>query len=167
MKAALIAIGGISRSGKSTLAYLLAERLSLHRHSCEVISQDDFCLPSGMLPLVKGIPDWEQPESMDWDRYHEKIYQASKQHQYLIIEGLFVFDDPVYRKDYSCEIELEIDHETFMNRRNVEQRWGKEPEWYIRYVWEVYQQRNPKPIDGLILSGETSIDLDALTLRIL
>ena len=159
MKASILAIGGISRSGKSTLAHQLAKELASLALDAMVISQDDYCLPAVLLPKIKGVPDWEVPASMDWDRYHEAVFQAKQTHDWIIVEGLFVFDDHQLNTQYDHQIVLEISYEVFMKRRNVEQRWGIEPAWYIQYVWDAYQLRNPHPKTSWKFSGADTIDV--------
>jgi nicotinamide/nicotinate riboside kinase len=167
MKSALIAIGGISRSGKSTLAYQLASALSILGLKASVVSQDDFCLPSSKLPIINEIPDWEQPETMDWLKYHEHIRQLETSNDWIILEGLFVFDDQLFSGQYDHEIILDIDYDTFMQRRNKEQRWGKEPSWYVQYVWDVYQKRNPKSKNATHISGTETINKDEMVTKFL
>lgn len=162
MNASLLAIGGMSRSGKSTLASKLQEKLLEQSLKISVISQDDFCLPSALLPTIKGSPDWELPEGVDWDRYHEFIFRQRQENDWVIVEGIFVFDDPVLLPEYNQSIILDIDYSTFMKRRNKEQRWGEEPDWYVQYVWDAYQKRNTKPDQALNFSGNTSIEINAV-----
>jgi nicotinamide/nicotinate riboside kinase len=167
MKASLLAIGGMSRSGKTTLAHQLAEGLTDKNLATTIIAQDDYCLPSSMLPRIHDIPDWEQPESMDWDRYHEQIFQLRQVHDWVILEGLFVMDDQKLKMQYDYTIFLNIDHATFLQRRNVEQRWGQEPDWYIQYVWDVYQKRNPSQPNGKTIHGDKDFPKDQIINQLL
>lgn len=138
----LIAIGGVSRSGKSELASYLARQLSTEQ-SVVVLAQDDNCLPEDQLPLIRNRLDWESPNSMDWDSYHKTIQFHIEKGKTVIVEGIFVFDDPLYAGHYAKEVMLRIDYQTFLERRKLETRWGEEPRWFIEHVWQAYHKRTP------------------------
>jgi nicotinamide/nicotinate riboside kinase len=151
----IIAIGGVSRSGKSELAKLLLSELSKHETEAVIISQDDHCFPAEKIPRIKNLPNWESPESMNWEKYHAAIQKFLNHNKIVILEGIFVFDDPEYAGKYAKEIVLSISKQTFLERRKKEKRWGREPFWFIEHVWDAYQKRPPKHSkDKLVLSGE-------------
>ena len=137
------AIGGVSRSGKSTLADWLVIQLK----NATVLHQDEYTLPKDQLPEIKGIPDWEVPESIDWDAWHKAITQAKKHYDYVIIEGILVFANTNINELIDQPIFLNIDKENFLKRRLKEKRWGKEPEWFIEYVWEAHLKYGLPPSD--------------------
>lgn len=139
----VIAIGGVSRSGKSTLADWLVIQLK----NATVLHQDEYTLPKDQLPKINGIPDWEVPESIDWDTWHKAITQAKKYYDYVIIEGILVFANTNINALIDQPIFLNIDKENFLKRRLKEKRWGKEPEWFIEYVWEAHLKYGLPPSD--------------------
>ena len=139
----VIAIGGISRSGKSTLADWLGTQLK----NATVLHQDEYALPKDELPEINGIPDWEVPESIAWDTWHKAITQAKNHYDYVIIEGILVFANTNINALIDQSIFLNIDKENFLKRRLKEKRWGKEPEWFIEYVWEAHLKYGLPPSD--------------------
>ncbi|WP_421978384.1 hypothetical protein [Roseivirga seohaensis] len=139
----VIAIGGVSRSGKSTLADWLGTQLK----NTTVLHQDEYALPKDELPEINGIPDWEVPESIDWDTWHKAITQAKVKYDYVIIEGILVFANTNINALIDQPIFLNIDKENFLKRRLKEKRWGKEPEWFIEYVWEAHLKYGLPPSD--------------------
>ncbi|WP_323757058.1 hypothetical protein [Roseivirga sp.] len=139
----VIAIGGVSRSGKSTLADWLVIQLK----NATMLHQDEYALPKDQLPKVKGLTNWELPESIDWNAWHKAISQAKNHYDYVIIEGILVFANANINALIDQSIYLNIDKEDFLKRRSVEKRWGKEPEWFIEYAWDAHLKYGLPPID--------------------
>lgn len=132
----LIAIGGISRSGKSSLALKLLAALP----SSIVLHQDDFVKSEALIPQINGRTDWEHPDSIDWTLWIKSIDKALAKYNYVIIEGLFAFYDASINSQIYKAIYLTIDKTTFLERRRKETRWGHEPDWFIEHVWEAHWQ---------------------------
>ena len=160
-----IGISGASRSGKSELAEQIQAQLESVGKKSLVIGQDDYCIPKEQLPRIKDRYDWEQPESIDWDRLHAVIDEAKPKYDVVIIEGIFVLDDQKLLECYTTLVELEISHETYWERRKRETRWGLEPDWYIQYVWDYYHQRTKVPTRALRFSGEEPVEFSSLIAR--
>ncbi len=143
MKAKLILIGGVSRSGKSTLA---KELESLLPNSIS-LDQDDFILPESQIPKIKERTDWEDPNSIDWDPLVNKLNQLATQHDFLILEGIFAFNSHQINAWADYSIYLNLPYDSFFKRRKEETRWGIEPDWYLEHVWNAHQQyANPHQI---------------------
>ena len=127
----IIAIGGVSRSGKSTLALWLHQQLP----NSIVLCQDDFPNEEEAIPRIRDRVDWERPESIRWDYWHRAIGSMKDDCDYLILEGLFIFrPEGGIVPDHS--IYLSIDREDFLKARKAETRWGPEPDWFIEHVWD-------------------------------
>ena len=62
----IIGIGGVSRSGKTWLAYKISE-LFQHK-SILVINQDEYVFDVEDIPKVRGETEWECPESIDFNK---------------------------------------------------------------------------------------------------
>tara|TARA_R110001592_G_scaffold355778_2_gene656784 strand:- start:15 stop:569 length:555 start_codon:yes stop_codon:yes gene_type:complete len=139
----VIAIGGVSRSGKSTLA----DWLGIQLKNATMLHQDEYALPKDQLPKIKGLPNWELPESIDWNAWHTAITQAKTKYDYVIIEGILVFANANINALIDQSIYLGIDKEDFLKRRLNEKRWGNEPEWFIEYVWEAHLKYGLPPSD--------------------
>ena len=68
----IIGIGGVSRSGKSTLAALIYRLYTEGGQTAIVLAQDDFVFPTEQIPKIRNGSeeeiDWEIPESIDFQR---------------------------------------------------------------------------------------------------
>lgn len=126
----IIAIGGVSRSGKSTLALWLHQQLP----GSVMLCQDDFPNVEKDIPKVRDRIDWEHPKSIHWDNWKRAI-NSFEDAEYLILEGLFIFR-PEASFTPQLSIYLETDRKRFTEARRLETRWGHEPDWYIDYVWQ-------------------------------
>ena len=58
----VIGIGGVSRSGKSTLSQLIAEWYSDKKVS--ILKMDNFVFDEKLIPQIRGETDWEVPRSL-------------------------------------------------------------------------------------------------------
>ena len=101
-----------------------------------MLHQDDFVKPIDQIPQIKGITDWEHPDSIDWPEWSKATKKASEQYEYVIAEGIFVFHNEQLTQQMHHRILLSLDQEKFINRRKKEDRWGQEPDWYFVHVWE-------------------------------
>jgi len=133
----VVGIGGCSNSGKSKLAANLAEQ---HPDKNPLIlCQDYYVLPENQLPLIRDHIDWERPETMNWQRLLRDVERAiSSDHQLVIVEGLFAFQNAKINHYYTRAFFVEIDKATFLERKKDDLRWGQEPQWYMDHVWQSY-----------------------------
>jgi len=161
----IIGIGGISRSGKTFLANGLAAKLVASGRKVMVFDQDNFVFPVDQIPLYQGHTDWEIPESIDFDKFRMAVVKASEEYEYVIAEGLMVFYDPVIYKLFDKSIFIKISKEEFLNRKKYDQRWGKEPDWYIDHIWEGYLKYGQFPAGqypDLLLDGNQLFDIEQI-----
>jgi uridine kinase len=94
----IIGIGGVSRSGKSTLANLLVTYFRKNGKKAIIFHQDDFVFPETQIPKIKNKTDWESPQSIDFEQYREVIELFKTRFDIVIAEGLFSFyDDNIYQ----------------------------------------------------------------------
>jgi uridine kinase len=138
----IIAIGGVSRSGKSTLAHNLQEILG---DGCAIVEQDDFIVSEEALPQIKERIDWESPFSIDWISFENSIRQASLDYKVVIVSGFLVFYQDTINQLYDQSFLIELDYDMFLKRRSQDTRWqylepGEEPRWYQEHVWDCYLQ---------------------------
>lgn len=142
----LIGIGGVSRSGKSTLAeQLFAEAARQKRLAC-ILHQDAFVHPADQLPRIRDHIDWEVPETMDWVRLEERVAEACAQNDLVVVEGLFAFTHAPLTRQYDRGICMHIPRALFWQRKSVDLRWGREPAWYIEHIWTSYLQYGRPPV---------------------
>lgn len=162
--AKLILIAGVSRSGKSTLAEKLTNKLG----NCIKIDLDEFILPEDQLPRINELIDWERPETVDWFRLLDFIKGKKQGKEYIIVEGIFALSDKSLIDKSDFIVLLEIDKRTYLNRRKAETRWGNEPEWFLEHVWESHlKYHNPhKIVPNLIMNHPTATGLKKLTTKI-
>ena len=164
-----IGIGGISRSGKSTLAALIFSFFTKGGQTATILTQDDYVFPEEKIPKIQNGKDieinWETPESIDFQRYRLAILAAQQQFDNVITEGLLNF----YAEGINCLFDkflfVEISKSTFLSRKAADKRWGAVPDWYIEHIWTSYKQFgltifNNAKYEVLRLSGETDFDID-------
>ncbi len=87
----LIGIGGVSRSGKSTLASGIAGMFPFA--DPVIICQDDYIHSPAKLPEIKRHIDWKDPASLDFTKIHEAVWAAIASKKLVLMEGLFAFQD--------------------------------------------------------------------------
>ncbi len=158
----IIAIGGVSRAGKSFLADRLATQLG--RDSVRILCQDDFVLPVGQIPMVRDHIDWETPASIDFNRLRQTL-AASGAFAWVIVEGLLVFSDPQLFRTYDFTIFIDIPKDLFLTRKATDLRWGAEPDWYIEYIWESFLDHGQFPAGrdpDLRLDGSQDFDVELI-----
>jgi nicotinamide/nicotinate riboside kinase len=129
----LIAIGGVSRSGKTTLALQIQAQ---KYPQAIVLHQDEWIQPEALMPMIRDRIDWEHPKSIDWARWKAVILQHLSQNKTVIIEGIFAFADAEINQWITEKHLLKIDEATFRQRKAADKRWGEEPDWYINHIWQ-------------------------------
>ena len=164
----IIGIGGVSRSGKTSLAILIKTILEKMGKSATILCQDDFAFPESEIPKIKHRVDWERPESIDFQRFKDNILLKSKAFQHVITEGLFDFYDADINAMFDARFFVQIGKNTFLKRKSEDERWGYEPKWFIEHIWKSYQKygrtilENPQ-VDILVLSGEHNFNEQLVT----
>ncbi len=160
----IIGIGGVSRSGKSTLSQELLRYFREKGLKTIVFHQDDFVFSENLIPKIRQRTDWESPESMNFRLFQEILELFKSKFDVIIAEGLFAFYDAAVRELYDYSVHVKISRRTFYIRRQIDTRWGYEPTWYIEHVWKSYQlYGKPKPSTAIyIVDGEESFDLSLI-----
>ncbi|MEQ6167569.1 AAA family ATPase [Ekhidna sp. MALMAid0563] len=156
----IIGIGGVSRSGKSTVAKRLRDKLASMK--VFTLDMDNYVLPENDIPKINGHPNWEVPESIDYERILTLLDEKEFIYEVIIVEGILAFANMELNKRYDLTVVMEISKATYMERRKQETRWGKDPNWYLEYVWEAHLKYGQYPEADIILSGEIPIDEDDL-----
>ncbi|HHL52774.1 MAG TPA: hypothetical protein ENJ39_05310 [Flammeovirgaceae bacterium] len=131
-----IGIGGVSRAGKTTLATYIKDLYP--NKKTHIISMDDYVHEPDKIPRIKDRIDWETPASVDYERLKKEIEEAKKKYDLVITEGILIFYSEEVNKLFDKRIFIDIPKSLFYIRRRNDTRWGKEPRWYIDYVWESY-----------------------------
>ncbi len=158
----VIGIGGISNAGKSNLA----RRIKNHYSSKKVIiiCQDDYAMPKDKIPLINDHLDWERPESINFISYEKVVTEGIEKNDIVIIEGIFAFYNYSINKPIDKKIFLTLDRRFFFMRKNIDLRWGKEPDWYVEHIWnnhEKYCKQNI-PDDALRIKAGRDINLEGV-----
>jgi uridine kinase len=156
----VIGIGGVSNSGKSTLA----ERLAGHFRdkSTKIISQDNFVIPAERIPKIKDHIDWETPRSINFETFNNTVIESIKSFDFVIVEGIFAYYDKQINFLYDKKLFIEISKETFLERKVKDLRWGIEPTWYIDHIWASfirYGQPKKKMKDIFYIDGNKEVIL--------
>ncbi len=156
----VIGIGGVSNSGKSRFAEIL--KVNLPDKKVKIICQDDYIHPQYEIPQIKDHIDWESPESINFIAFKEAILNSKEIFDIVIAEGFLAFYDPRINLLYDNKIFIKISKETFLKRKRKDLRWGKEPEWYIKHIWQRFL-KNGQPLADkkklLIINGEVEFDV--------
>jgi nicotinamide/nicotinate riboside kinase len=163
----VIGIAGISRSGKTSLAFLIKRLIEQRGETAVVLSQDDFVFAENDIPKIRHRTDWECPESIDFQKYRQSVVDNQTAYQHVITEGLLNFWDAETDALFHRRLFTIVDKTTFLNRRLQEKRWGFEPKWFIEHVWKSYlkygQTILTQPKKGvLLLSGNEAFDEDLI-----
>jgi len=159
----IIGIGGVGNAGKSTLAKKIKKLYP--ENKVRILCQDDYVKPNYELPLIHQHIDYEIPDSIDFQFYRQRIVTASNSAEMILAEGLFAFYDASTVQIYDREIFLHIREKTFFQRKNNDLRWGKEPAWYIRHIWQSYLTYGAIESgrkDVLYLSGEKETPVEKI-----
>jgi uridine kinase len=160
----IIGIGGVSNSGKSFLAGKIKDRFT--NQKVKIICQDDYVFSEEKIPCIRDHIDWEVPQSINFEAFKKAISEAANHCDLIITEGLLVF----YRKDiadlFDLKIFLQISKETFLQRKRKDLRWGREPEWYIHYIWSAHEKYGVPDFDDknlLIVNADKIIDMNKVS----
>lgn len=141
----IIGIGGRSRSGKTTLAETLVWHFRSQNKRAIALHQDDFVKKLDTIPLIQDHIDWEVPESIDFALLKKGADFLAQDFDVLVIEGILAFADADLNALYDCCFFTHISEETFRIRKAADTRWGEEPAWYIKYIWESFLKYGQPP----------------------
>ncbi len=158
----IIGIGGVSTAGKTTTASIIRNLFPFKRVS--ILCQDDFVKDVNLIPRVADRVDWEHPDSIDHERLLSAVMVEREMNEIVIAEGLMIFYTEALRKIFDRKIFVSIDYDTFMQRKAFDNRWGHEPEWYIRHIWESYLNfgRIEASAEVLFLDGRFTVKPEQL-----
>lgn len=159
----IIAIGGISNAGKSKLADHIADYYK--GQSVIVLCQDNYANPTPKIPKINGHTNWEIPDSIDFNKFYSKILESTGTFDIVIAEGLFVYYEDRLIDLFDKRIYMTIDKETFFKRKRKDLRWGKEPEWYIKHIWDShfkYCNLVHSRKEAFQISGKEPVDFDSV-----
>ncbi|MBN2173018.1 MAG: hypothetical protein JW731_02720 [Bacteroidales bacterium] len=156
----IIGIGGVSNSGKSSLAKKIGDLFP--DRSVVIVCQDKFVFSEEQISKINNHTDWEAPSSIDFKSFIDAIQIAAKEYQIVIAEGLLVFHDPQVLKLFQKKIFITLSEEAFYERKVNDLRWGREPEWYIKHIWNAYEKFgkiSPDEADLLMVDGEKPFEM--------
>jgi len=156
----IVGIGGISRSGKTTLAKKLLSYFPGKKKA--IIHQDDYINAGYNIPVIGDQIDWEDPDSIDFQNLSYDFHWMADNLDVLILEGLFAFQNVELNSKFDKKILLRIDFKTFMTRKKQDKRWGEIPEWYFHHIWNSYSKfGHPATLqDFLLLDGNEDLDME-------
>ncbi|MBS4058146.1 MAG: hypothetical protein KKD74_11770 [Bacteroidetes bacterium] len=141
----IIGIGGVSTSGKTTLAGKI--RSSFPGKRVSILCQDNFIRNIDQIPLIKDRINWEHPDSIDHEKLYNAILSEKGQNDIVIAEGLLIFYHQPTQRLFDIKLYLEIAYPTFLHRKKQDLRWGGEPQWYIMHIWNSFLQYGKLPAD--------------------
>ena len=138
-KNTILGIGGMSRSGKTTLSLRLKAYFSA-KNVC-VFHLDDYAIPEDQIPTIRDRIDWETPKSIDFISLEADIKAAIDQFDVIIAEGFLIYYSERLRKLFDKKIYIKVSEQLFWQRRREQYN---EPDWYIQYVWDNYHKIHSK-----------------------
>jgi len=154
----LIAIAGVSRAGKTSLAMYIQQ--ALPDIPVRIFHLDNFVYPEEQIPKILGHTDWECPESTNFDSLFNQVKPHINRSGITIVEGLFPFSDQRLTPLYNKVLYLSLSFREFYQRKINDIRWGKEPSWYIRHIWRSHLLYGGMPLNynkqSLLLHGYDS-----------
>jgi uridine kinase len=160
----IIGIGGCSNSGKSRLAEMLCAQFA--GKTCTVLCQDDYVLDEDQIPNYYEHTDWEIPESIDIEKYLSDLEVVKGAYDIIICEGIFVFWFDKLYEQFDHKIYLDLNKEEFMLRKAKDHRWGKDPEWYMRHIYDNHQIygkiKHPSEDDIFIDANSGVFDIESV-----
>lgn len=139
----IIGIAGISRSGKTTLAISLKEKLG----DAEIISLDNYPASIEKFQYINDVIDWEHPSSLDLEKVTDQVQNAAAKNETVIIEGIFLFYHQPLRSLIDKFIFLNLEKSDFLKRKLHDNRWGEIPNWYREHIWQSHLLFGVKPSD--------------------
>lgn len=159
----VIGIGGVSRAGKTTLAYKIREWIG--KEKVLILHQDQYIQPETRIPQLQNHIDWEHPGSLDFKKLIQLTKEKSQEYEHVIIEGLMVFYHQDLLQLMDKKIYISISKQVFLNRKTLDKRWGNEPSWYINHIWESHfiygllpdSEKDSLKIDGESISAEEKV----------
>ena len=157
----IVAIGGISRAGKTWLSNKIAEKFRTNPIEFGLIHLDDYCKTKENLPRIKDQINWEVPGSVDTEKLKKEIDKQNDKCDIVIVEGHLIFALGISHI-FNKRLYLSLTKKSFLDRKKIDNRWGKVPEWYMDYIWKAglkYSQP-PSNFDFFFLSGESTIQVD-------
>ncbi len=161
----VIGIGGVSRSGKSTLANLLVTHFRKTGKKAIIFHQDDFVFPETQIPQIKGKTDWESPLSIDFNLLQEVVLDFNSRFDIVIVEGFFAFQNDELNRLYNKRIYIKINKQTFFIRKFMDTRWGYIPTWYMNHIWQSFLKYGKPKLENkyfLQTSGEDEFDMNKI-----
>ncbi|MTI41045.1 uridine kinase family protein [Fulvivirga lutimaris] len=138
----IIGIAGVSRSGKTTLAISLKEKLG----NAEIISLDDYPAKIENFKYIKDVIDWEHPSSLDFVKIIDVVREAATKNEIIIVEGIFLFHHETLKSLIDKFIYLDLEKEDFLKRKLHDNRWGHIPNWYREHIWQSHLLFGVKPV---------------------
>ena len=160
----VIGIGGCSQSGKSTLSLKLKKKFENLGVKTIILDIDDFVKSTRDIPWIRFHVDWEIPDSIDFVKYERAIIQAKLDSEIVICDGFLVYHDPKIYQYFDKRLFVDVSKSVFLKRKKKNLRWGREPDWYIEYIWTCYLKygRVDHVNEVLFLDGTKTIDIQEI-----
>ena len=153
-----IAIGGISRAGKTTIARKILNYFPDKKKV--ILHQDDYVNAGYDIPQINERINWEVPESIDFVRLKYDFNWMSENLDTVILEGIFALYDEEMNEMFDKKLFVDLGYKKFIDRKLTDTRWGYEPDWYIQHIWDNYQKYREEilKIDDIVIIEENNVD---------
>lgn len=166
----IIGIGGVSRSGKTSLSRALKAQL---RPTTIIVHLDDYIKESRHWDFFTKNPifylskvhkkfDMEHPDTIDFDAFHRDIVRAAEEYDTVIAEGFLIVYDPRIKKLIDKYVHVEVSKSEFIKRRIKDFRHSNL--WYAKHVWKSFVKygNNYAGLKHMVVNGDVEIDVSAV-----
>lgn len=165
----IIGIGGISRSGKTSLSRFLKNEL--HKKTAEIHLDDyikdsshwDFFIryPVFYLSKLHARFNMEHPNTIDFNRLYEDIVRCEEEYEVVIAEGFLITYDSRIKKLIDKYIHIALSKNIFTQRRTKDFKTNL---WYANHVWTNFMKHgtNYEDLNHIILNGDDGIDTQSV-----
>ncbi|XP_059163126.1 nicotinamide riboside kinase 1-like [Physella acuta] len=142
----IFGLGGITNSGKSTIAAMLCKNLPF----VEVMCQDDYFLDPDDAQIERdedGVRNWEKLSALNMNKMTSDVEtwiakhssKVSDQISVLVIEGFLIFNHSKLSSLMDYKYFIQINQETCKERRIKRVYVPPDPPSYFEnYVWPMY-----------------------------
>ena len=165
----IIGVGGVSRSGKSSLSRFLKKEL--HKKTGE-IHLDNYIKDSShwhfftrypvfYLSKIHKVFNMEHPNVIDFNRLYEDILQSSQQNEIVIAEGFLITYDARIKNLFDKYIHIALSKSVFIQRRT---RDFKSNLWYTNHVWNCFMKYGTdySNLNHIVVNGDNEIDMQSI-----
>jgi uridine kinase len=135
----VIGIGGISSSGKSSIADKLQQRLN-----AKVLRIDEYLTEPNLIfdtNIDKVIENYEDISCYNLQQFYEDLVEAKKSYKVTIAEGFLLYDREDITKLIDLKVLINIDKQHCNNRLKTRINRQSDDYYFDNYVWKLFTEK--------------------------